>query len=405
MRISAYIAKRLALGKFKSFASLIIRLAWIGAGLSVAVMIIAVAIVVGYKEQITEKVLGFGGHIEIHSTGTSGNFDYVQFNDSAKIVEMVRSTPNVKNIAPVFSRPGIMKSGEEFEGVVFKGVDQQYDSGYLKQNLLRGRYPGVGDSLRKREILISKVIADKLNIDTGEVVRIYFINEPVRVIPCRITGIYETGLEETDNVFVIGSLKEMQRIFSKQRNEITHYEVNTIDVNLLLETDKQLSRKLPHELNAENLMELNESIFSWLGYLDQNISIILTLMIIVACINMITALLILILERTNMIGILKAMGSNNRLIKRIFLNHALYILILGLIFGNVLGLGLCYIQSEFKLITLQQEIYYLSYVPVSIKWLHILAINIGTVILCMAALLLPVRLINKIDPVKAIKFK
>ncbi|HEY1047281.1 MAG TPA: FtsX-like permease family protein [Bacteroidia bacterium] len=405
MRISAYIAKRLALGKFKSFASLIIRLAWIGAGLSVAVMIIAVAIVVGYKEQITEKVLGFGGHIEIHSTGTSGNFDYVQFNDSAKIIEMVKSTPNVKNIAPVFSRPGIMKSGDEFEGVVFKGVNQFYDSNFLKQNLLRGRYPGVGDSLRKREILISKVIADKLKIDTGDVVRVYFINEPVRVIPCRITGVYETGLEETDNVFVIGSLMEMQRIFSKQKNEITHYEVNTKDVNLLLETDKQLSKKLPHELNAENLMELNESIFSWLGYLDQNISIILTLMIIVACINMITALLILILERTNMIGILKAMGSNNRLIKRIFLNHALYILILGLIFGNVLGLGLCYIQSEFKIITLQQEIYYLSYVPVSIKWLHILAINVGTVILCMAALLLPVRLINKIDPVKAIKFK
>lgn len=405
MRISAYIAKRLALGKFKSFASLIIRLAWIGAGLSVAVMIIAVAIVVGYKEQITEKVLGFGGHIEIHSTGTSGNFDYVQFNDSAKIVEMVKSTPNVKNIAPVFSRPGIMKSGEEFEGVVFKGVNKFYDSNFLRQNLLRGRYPGVGDSLRKREILISKVIADKLKIDTGDVVRVYFINEPVRVIPCRITGVYETGLEETDNLFVIGSLMEMQRIFSKQKNEITHYEVNTQDVNLLLETDKQLSKKLPHELNAENLMELNESIFSWLGYLDQNISIILTLMIIVACINMITALLILILERTNMIGILKAMGSNNSLIKRIFMNHALYILILGLIFGNVLGLGLCYIQSEFKIITLQQEIYYLSYVPVSIKWLHILAINIGTVILCMAALLLPVRLINKIDPVKAIKFK
>lgn len=404
MRLSLFIAQRLALGKFRSFASLIIRLAWFGAGLSVAVMIVAIAIVVGYKEKITDKVIGFGGHIEIHSTGTSGNFDYVQFNDSAALKKSILKQKGVKAIYPAISRPGIIKANEELEGIVFKGVDETYNFSYLKKHLIKGQLPAVGDSLRKREILISKAIADKMTLDTGDIARVYFINEPVRVIPCTITGIYETGLEENDQVFIIGSLREMQRIFAKKKPEITHYELVTTDFKQLNEINKILNRNLPQELHAESLVQLNPQIFDWLGYLDQNIVIILTLMIIVACINMTTALLILIIERTNMIGILKALGSNSALIKRIFLNHAAYILFLGLLFGNLFGIGLCLLQDHYKLLTLEQETYYLSYVPISLKWEHVLAVNIGTVALCMLALLLPARLVNRIDPVKAIQF-
>lgn len=404
MRLSLFIAQRLALGKFRSFASLIIRLAWFGAGLSVAVMIVAIAIVVGYKEKITDKVIGFGGHIEIHSTGTSGNFDYVQFNDSAALKKSILKQKGVKAIYPAISRPGIIKANEELEGIVFKGVDETYNFSYLKKHLIKGQLPAVGDSLKKREILISKAIADKMTLDTGDIARVYFINEPVRVIPCTITGIYETGLEENDQVFIIGSLREMQRIFAKKKPEITHYELITNDFKQLNEINKILNRNLPQELHAESLVQLNPQIFDWLGYLDQNIVIILTLMIIVACINMTTALLILIIERTNMIGILKALGSNSALIKRIFLNHAAYILFLGLLFGNLFGIGLCLLQDHYKLLTLEQETYYLSYVPISLKWEHVLAVNIGTVALCMLALLLPARLVNRIDPVKAIQF-
>ncbi len=404
MHLSRFIAKRLALGKFKSFASLIIRLAWIGVGLSVTVMLVSIAIVVGYKNQITDKVLGFGGDIEIHSTGTTGNFDYVQFSDSQALVKQILSDPEILKVSPVMSRPGILKANEELEGIVFKGIDSGYDMRFLKRNLVRGKMPGIGDSLRKREILISKIQSRKMRIDTGSIVRVYFINDPVRVIPCKVSGIYETGLEENDRVFIIGSLIEMQRIFANRKKEITHYEVKTRDFKTLPNSTKKLNRSLPQELNAESLIQLNPQIFDWLGYLDQNISIILTLMITVACINMITALLILIIERTNMIGILKALGSRSSLIKRIFLNHALYILILGLIFGNILGLGICWIQSEYQIITLDQETYYLSFVPVDVNIWYILAVNAGTVLICMAALLLPVRLIHKIDPVKAIRF-
>jgi lipoprotein-releasing system permease protein len=404
VQLSSFIAKRLALGKFKSFASLIIRLAWFGVGLSVAVMIISMAIVIGYKNKISEKVLGFGGEIEIHSTGTSGNFDYTQFKDSQALVKKLLSVPNIKSIAPIMSRPGIIKAQEELEGIVFKGVDGHYDMSFLSRNLIKGRLPKVGDSLHKREIVVSKILAKKLRIDTGEIVKVYFINEPVRVIPCTIVGIYETGLEENDMIFVIGSLREMQRIFANKRPEITHYEVLTHDFSQLAPTHKLLNKAIPHELYAESLMKLNPQIFDWLGYLDQNIIIILTLMVVVSCINMITALLILIIERTNMIGILKALGSRSKLIKRIFLNHALYILALGLVFGNILGLSLCYLQDKFRLITLPQETYYLSYVPIEVNWMHVALINIGTVAICMAALLLPVRLINRIEPVKAIKF-
>jgi lipoprotein-releasing system permease protein len=235
-------------------------------------------------------------------------------------------------------------------------------------------------------------------------VRVYFINDPVRVIPCTVAGIYETGLEETDMIFVIGSLIEMQRIFANKKNQITHYEVQVDDFKQLAANTTKINTLIPHELNAESLVQLNPQIFDWLGYLDQNISIILTLMVIVACINMITALLILIIERTNMIGVLKALGSRSFMIKKVFLNHALYILILGLIFGNVLGLSLAFIQYKFQVITLPQETYYLSSVPIYIEWWQVLAVNLGTVFVCMFALLLPVRLIQKIDPVKAIRF-
>jgi lipoprotein-releasing system permease protein len=404
VQLSSFIAKRLALGRFRSFASLIIRLAWFGVGLSVAVMIVSMAIVIGYKNKITEKVIGFGGEIEIHSTGTSGNFDYVQFTDSPPFRKQILSNPNIRSVAPVMSRPGILKAEEELEGIVFKGIDGDYDTSFLQRNLILGRLPGFGDSLRKREIMVSKILAKKLKMDTGDLVKVYFINDPVRVIPCTVTGIYETGLEENDMVYVVGSLREMQRIFSGKRKEITHYEVTTKDFSQLAATYKNLNRSIPQELNAESLMKLNPQIFDWLGYLDQNIIIIITLMVVVSCINMITALLILIIERTNMIGVLKALGSRNQLIKRIFLNHALYILILGLLFGNILGLGLCYLQDQYKLITLPQETYYLAYVPIETNWLHVMAINAGTIGICMAALFLPVRLINKIEPVKAIKF-
>jgi lipoprotein-releasing system permease protein len=404
MQLSRYIATRLAVGKFRSFASLIIRLAWIGAGLSVAVMIVSIAIVIGYKEQITDKVMGFGGQIEVHSTGTSGNFDYVQFKNDPALVKQIEQLHNVKKVQEVLSRPGILKAEEELEGIVFKGVGKDYDTNFLHNNLIKGHLPGFGDSLRKREILISKIIASKLNLDTGQNVRVYFINDPVRVIPCKVVGIYETGLEENDMVYVLGSLMEMQRIFAAKKDEITHYEVQTNQLDQLSKTNQIINNNIPLELNSESLIQLNPQIFDWLGYLDQNISIILTLMIVVACINMMTALLILILERTNMIGVLKSMGSRNKLIKNIFLNHAFYILLLGLLFGNFLGIGLCMIQDHFKLITLPQETYYLSFVPVHINWLHIALVNLGTIAVCMLSLLLPVRLINKIAPVKAIKF-
>lgn len=404
MHLSRFIATRLALGKNKTFASLIIRLAWIGVGLSVAVMLIALAIVVGYKQQITQKITGFGGHIEIHSIGTSGNYDYEQFEDTNRFIKDVRLLDGVSSVFPVLSRPAIMKTENDLEGIVFKGVDSLYDWTYLQKHIIKGIVPKVGDSLKKREVLISKIIADRLHLDTGDIVRVYFINQPVRVIPCTITGIYETGLEENDKIFVIGSITEMQRIFANKKPQITHYELKVDDLQRLGETHAIINTMLPVELSAETIMELNPQLFDWLGYLDQNIVIILTLMIVVACINMITALLILIIERTNMIGVLKALGSKNSIIKNVFLNHAFYILLMGLFFGNFLGIGLCAIQDKYKFIKLAQETYYLPYVPVSLSLQNILLVNIGTIIICMLALFLPVRMVNKIDPVKAIKF-
>ncbi|MEN9738518.1 MAG: hypothetical protein RLZZ318_551 [Bacteroidota bacterium] len=399
------IAARLALSKHKSFAALIIRLAWVGVGLSVTVMIIAIAIVVGYKKQITEKVTGFNGEIEVHSTGTSGNFDYVPFDDKDSIQKALKQFAFVKQVGAVMSRPAILKTENELEGIVFKGIGAQYDTNYLSAHLVEGCLPKVYDSLHKRDIIVSKLIASKLQLHINDQVKIYFINQPLRVIPCKITGLYETGLEDNDQVFVIGSLKEMQRIFAKKQNQITHYEVHCKDLKQIPEYTKNLNQAIPQELYAESLMSLNPQIFQWLEYLDQNIIIILSLMAIVACINMITALLILIIERTNMIGILKALGSRNQVIKSIFFRHALYILGLGLLTGNLIGIGLAWLQKTFQIIKLDQATYYLSYVPIELNAWHILLVNFGTIIVCSIALLLPIQMVSKIEPVKAIQFQ
>jgi len=401
---SLFIAKRLALGKFKTFASLIIKLAWFGVGLSVAVMIISIAVVVGYKKEITEKVLGFGGHIEIHSTGSIGNFDYQQFNDSIQLKKDLLNIKGVVSINSIISRPGILKAENDIEGIVFKGVSEKYNFSFLNKNKIRGRIVSTKSPLEKREIIVSNILAKKLKIDTGDMVKIYFINQPMRVIPCKIASIYETGLEESDKLFIIGNLSEMQRIFAKKEQQITHYEVQTNNYKNIESINQIINESLPIDLRAESLVKMNPQIFDWLGYLDQNIVIILTLMIIVACINMTTALLILIIERTNMIGILKAMGMKDSSIKNIFLNHALYILMIGLLIGNAIGFSLSFIQSKFKILTLSQETYYLSYVPIDLSLTNILFINIGTIAICMIALLIPVRMITKISPVEAIKF-
>lgn len=404
MSVSAFIAQKLALSKNKTFTSLILRLAWIGVALSVSVMIIAVSVVLGYKKQISEKVIGFNGHLEIHSTGSTGNFDYSLFTDSVPLVNDLKKIKDLGDIQPIIAKPGILKAEEEVEGIIFKGVSDNYNFNFFKKNLIKGSCPNTTDSTRKREIMVSQLLAKKLKLDTGQKVKIFFINEPVRVIPCKITGIYETGLEESDQVMVIGSLREMQRIFANKNHKITHYEITTLNTKTLTHFTDLVHKKIPLELAAQNMIQLNPQIFDWLGYLDQNISIILTLMIIVACINMMTALLVLIIERTNMIGVLKAVGSTNHLIRKIFLNHAFYILLIGLILGNVLGISLSLIQQQFHVIKLPQETYYLSYVPIHINWMFVLLINIGTVIICMLSLLIPSRMISNIQPVKAIKF-
>jgi lipoprotein-releasing system permease protein len=404
MSVSSFIAQKLALSKNKTFTSLIIRLAWIGVALSVSVMIIAVSVVIGYKKQISEKVIGFNGHLEIHSTGSTGNFDYTLFTDSTPLVNDLKKIKDLGEIQPIIAKPGILKSDEEVEGIIFKGVSANYNFNFFNKNLIKGNCPNTSDSTRKREIMVSQLLAKKLKLDTGQKVKIFFINEPVRVIPCKITGIYETGLEESDQVMVIGSLKEMQRIFANKNQKITHYEITTSNTKNLAQFTDLVHKKIPLELAAQNMIQLNPQIFDWLGYLDQNISIILTLMIVVACINMMTALLVLIIERTNMIGVLKAVGSTNKLIRKIFLNHAFYILLIGLILGNILGLSISLIQQHYHVIKLPQETYYLSYVPIHINWFFVLLINIGTVSICMISLLIPSRMISNIHPVKAIKF-
>ncbi|MBC7426690.1 MAG: ABC transporter permease [Bacteroidia bacterium] len=404
MNWSYFIASRLSFGKNKSFTRLIIRLAQAGVALSVATMIIAVATVTGYQKEIARKVTGFGGHIIINNTGTSGSFDYTLFRDSAALVKKLLANKQIKSIDGVLSRPAITKANDELEGIILKGVGKNANLDFFKESLIKGKMPAFPDSVSAREVLISEYLSNRLNIKTGDKIRLYFILEPVRVLPVKVSGIYKTGFEENDKLYVIGDIRDMQRIFGNRQPVITHYEVEVNDIKELKPVTAKLQDELDENLTARDMMSLNPQIFQWLNYLNDNINIILGLMVIVACINMITALLILIIERTNMIGVLKALGAPDLPVKKVFIYHILWIMGAGLLFGNLLGIGICLSQYYGEWFTLPQETYYLSVVPVNLEWSYILAINAGTMFICLMSLLLPATLVSRITPVKAIRF-
>lgn len=378
------------------------RVAAAGVAVSVAVMIISISMVTGFQKEITKKVIGFSGHIEVKSLGANSYYDYPLFPfDSALNTDFV-TMQGIDRVQSIVAKPGIAKNKEENIGIVFKGVRPDYDFSFFKETLVAGSLPNLKKD--SNQVLVSAYLAQKLNLKPGNKLRIYFITQPVRAIAPVVCGIYSTGLEEHDKLFAFGSIHHAQRIFANRQNEITHYELYVKDLTKLQTITDHIHENISYDLMARNVKEIHPQIFDWLGYLDKNIQIILILMVIVSCINMTTALLILIIERTNMIGVLKALGMNNRNIIKIFLIKALHILFWGLLFGNVVGLGICLLQQHFSIITLPVETYYVSKVPVNINYLYIAMLNAATIIICLTVLVLPAFVAGKTTPVKAIKF-
>jgi lipoprotein-releasing system permease protein len=313
---------------------------------------------------------------------------------------------NVNTIVPFAMKPGIIKTHTEIEGVVLKGVDKTYNWTFFKKNLITGKVLDFADTVQsKKQLLISQLIADRLRLKVGDKIWMYFVQAPLRTRAFTITGIFSTGIEEVDKQYVIGDLSLINRLNGWKPDEIGGYEIQLNDFDDINATANNIDNILPTKLKSFTVMENYAVIFSWLDLLDGNTFVVLTLMILVAVINMISALLIMIVERTTMVGMLKAMGANNWDIQKVFLYNAFYLIGLGMLFGNIFGLGFGYFQSHTHFFKLDQASYYMSFVPIQFNWLELVILNICTLIICLLVMIIPSMLVTRIEPVKAIQFK
>ena len=370
-------------------------------------MIVSVATGIGLQNKIREKVAAFNGHIIIT------NYDDNQSEVTKEPISIKQNFyPKFKNISGInhiqatASKAGIIHTEESFEGILFKGVGKDYNFKNLQEYLVEGKMPNLKTTINE-EVLISQFIANRLNLKLGDKFKTYFLKDSGSRFNLRnfkIVGIYNSGFQEFDATYVVGDIRHIQRINKWNEDQVGAFEVFLDDFTQIKEKGQEIYKEIPSTYNSTTIEEKYYSIFEWLKLFDFNIVIILIVMIIVATINMIVALLVLILERTQMIGILKALGANNWNIRKIFLYNASYLIIRGLLIGNTIAIGLLLIQKHFGLIKLNPENYYVNIAPVDINPLHIIILNLGTILICFLVLLIPSYIITKISPVKAIRF-
>lgn len=431
MNLPFFIARRIAFSGGKNFSRIIIRIATVAVTLSVAVMIAATALIAGFKHEISRKIFEFWGHIHVSDTSYSLSFepspvernqDFYPSIDTLRAVyytepqtflgyetgqDVERKTHGgIRHIQVFAHKPGIIRTKTAMEGIILKGVGPDFDWNNLTPYLLEGKPVATGDSA-SRDIIISRQTADRLQVGVGDRFVVHFVKEGEQLRRrFQICGIYKTGLEEYDRKFALCDIRQTQELLGWTENQVAGFEIWLDDLrDIEIYNDYIYSEVLPPELLCTSIRSKFPAIFEWLALQDLNEIVILALMLAVAIINMITALLVLVLERTTMIGILKALGETGRRIRRIFLYYAAVITLTGMFWGNLLGLGFCFLQDKFHFIRLNEADYYLSYAPVKINWLAVAGVNAGTLAVTLLFLVLPSLLVSKIAPVKAIRFK
>ncbi|WP_010177407.1 ABC transporter permease [Aquimarina agarilytica] len=410
MNFEYFIAQRLIKEKAfaKNISSPIVKIAIIAIALGIIMMLIAIATGVGLQRKIREKIALFNGHIEI------SNFDNNSSQVSIKPITTNQTfypnfseVPEVTHIQGVATKAGIVRTETDFEGVLVKGVGSDYKWDVFETYLEQGRLPNYNEKINE-EVLISSYLANRLGYKLGDKVVTYFLKNDKARTNLRsfvVTGIYNSGYEEFDKAFVIADVRHIQRLNKWKKDEVGAFEVFVTDFDAVNRINAAVYKNIPSNLDSTSISQKYGNIFQWLNMFDFNIAGIIGIMILVAGINMITAILVLILERTQLIGMLKAMGSSNVSIRKIFMYNATYIILKGLFWGNLIGLVLIGIQYFFKVITLNPSDYYVKYAPVHITIQQVLALNIGTLVLCVLVLWIPSYVITKIAPIKAIKFQ
>lgn len=432
MNLPFFIARRIAFTSGNSFSKVILRIAIAAVALSVAVMIAATGLIAGFKTEISRKIFEFWGHIHISDTSYSLSYEpqpisikqpfYPSLDTTRRIVYTApetflgfetgreiekKSRGGIRHIQVFAHKPGIIHSKTALEGILLKGISKDFDWGNLTPYLVAGNIISMQDSAPSRDIIISQQTADRLQVGVGDKFIVHFVKDREQLRRLfQICGIYKTGLEEYDRRFAICDIRQTQNLLGWEDDQVAGFEIWLDDLrDLDLYNDYIYNEVLPPDLLSVSIRNKFPAIFEWLELQDYNEIVILGLMLAVAIINMITALMVLLLEHTSLIGILKALGESNKQIRHIFLYYAAVITMTGMFWGNLIGLGFCFLEDKFHLIHLNEADYYLSYAPVKFNWFAIVGVNVGTLVITVLFLLLPALWISTIAPVKAIRFR
>jgi lipoprotein-releasing system permease protein len=403
LNIAFFIARRLAIKSEHTFSKLIVRIAIAGVMLSLAVMILSLAIIKGFKTEIQDKVRGFIGDVQIYRYDLNGSFEKSPFVPNDTTLNYLKTNDQIKAYFPFATKPAIISANNEVEGINFKGIDATYDWQFINKHLVSGKIIDFKDA--RPQILISSYTAKRLRLKVGDKFLMHFVQNPPKRRKFTLVGIYNIGIENIDKSFVIGDINVVRSVNNWDANQMGGIEVSVKDFAHLDSAADAIYNSLEMKLKSRSVKESTPEIFNWLSLLDVNTKVLLVLMMIVGVINMITALLIMILERTNMIGLLKAVGASNFSVMKIFLYNALYLVGIGLVLGNLLGLGLAALQHYTHVFKLEQSNYYLDYVPVQVHAVDVLLLNIATLVVCFSVLTVPAMLVGSISPLKAIRFK
>ncbi|MBA4198413.1 MAG: hypothetical protein C0459_12755 [Chitinophaga sp.] len=411
MNTTWYIANRIAFNKQKTFSRFIIRLSVAATAISVAAMIVTICFVNGFQKAVSEKVFNFWGNIRVQHLALDKALiaEEAVIERSDTVENIIKSNTSVAHIQPFATKSAVIKKEQQIEGVLLKGIDTTYDSIAIKKFIVAGRWLHFTDSSYSKEIILSQAIANELNLKLNDTATLFFIspNNQSTYRKVLIAGIYKTGIEEYDKLFAITDLKLLQRVGNLQPNEIGGYEITLKQHNNGEDTivSRQLNEALPTVWGSKSIREVYPNIFDWLGILDNNRTIIFIVMGIVAVINLITCLLILVLERTRMIGVLKSVGMTDNSLQQLFLYYSGFIALKGTAIGTFIGLGICILQQDTSFITLDEANYYIAVAPVQIIWWQVGLIVSATVVICVLSLILPALLVTTIKPVKAIQFR
>ncbi len=404
MNLPFFISNKITKKSEGTFSQTIHKVAITSIAIGMISLLLSFMILGGFKKTISEKIYSFGGQLLITQFTQSSSFENASFLLSDTLIRVLEAEPYITRFQSFALKAGLLKTKEEVQGIIFKGIDIDFDTSSFQSNLVKGRFPSLSDDAYSLEVMLSSRIADYLKLDTGDEVLVYFVQNPPRFRNLQVSGIYQTGLEDFDDKIILGDLSLIRRLNDWEDERVGGVEV-FIDNNIAIgKAHSMLYKNMAADLYVENIEEKYVQLFDWLALLNRNVYIFLALILLVASFSMVSILLILIMERTQMIGLLKSFGATNHMIRRIFITSGTQLLIKGLVWGNIIAIGLGFLQYHYRWIPLDPDNYYMSYVPIDFNLAIILGVNLLTFVLVALSLFIPISMINRIQAIDAIRF-